>query len=164
MICHENEVVMKHLKTLSLVFILILKCPNYGRSEGLTAWWHVVRYVHVNACCLYLHGQVLEPEYEPSKRRQLCTVPVDRGQTDVMCQMLTVTVLSTDALTCLTQYNRRRRCWELHLHQANCGPVGSTSVACFGRRGRRRFVFFSVTPFDFTLILNFDKAAANFVE
>jgi len=26
------------------------------------------------------------------------------------------------------------------------------------------FVFFSVIPFDFTLILNFDKAAANVVE
>jgi hypothetical protein len=37
MIFRENEVVMKHLKKLSFVFIIILKCPNYGTSAGLTA-------------------------------------------------------------------------------------------------------------------------------
>jgi arginyl-tRNA--protein-N-Asp/Glu arginylyltransferase len=72
MICREKEVVMKHLKKLSLVFIIILKCPNYGR-------WRVVRYVHVKACCLCRHVQVMEPEYEPSKRQQLC---ISRQKTD----------------------------------------------------------------------------------
>lgn len=131
MICRENEVVMKHFNALSFVFIIILKCPNYGRSEGLTAWWHVVPDVHV---------KVLEPEYEPSKRRQLCT---SRQRIDERYVPNADTVLSTDALNCLTQNNRRRRCWELrHLHQANCGPVGSTSVACLGRRGMRLFCIF----------------------
>lgn len=134
MICREKEVVMKHLKKLSLVFIIILKCPNYGSdvSFGKYTWKRAVSVFMVKWWNLNMN-----------LRNVSSYVSVDRGQAGVMCQLLTVSILSTDALNCLTQNNRRRRCWQLrHLHQTNCGPVDSTSIACFGRRGRRHFCFF----------------------